>query len=148
MLEPNGTITSMLDGHCMDVDAGPLRAQAHFCVANPAGGSHPPASERWQLDGPPSGTTIRWGPESDRCLQPASVGTATDEAAPAGMQLVFETVGFSSVDRVRVRDLIGHKDLGVHTGQMAVAPLPAHGVALYNLSIVWPQQPSGEKGDL
>ena len=54
---------------------------------------------------------------------------------------MFETVGFSSVDRVSVRDLIGHKELGVHTQQMAVALLPPHGVALYILSVVWPQEP-------
>jgi hypothetical protein len=53
---------------------------------------------------------------------------------------VFETVGFSSVDRVAVRDLIQHRAMGVHTGSMTVKPLPGHGAALYNLSIVWPQQ--------
>ena len=55
-------------------------------------------------------------------------------------ELRFETVGFSSVDHVSVRDLVNHKGLGVRVGSMAVPLLPAHGVALFNVSVVWPQQ--------
>ena len=54
-------------------------------------------------------------------------------------ELIFETVGFSSADRVTVRELIQHKEIGAHAGSMVVPPLPAHGVALYNVSIVWAQ---------
>ena len=48
-----------------------------------------------------------------------------------------EAVGFSSVDRVRVRDLVHHKEMGMHVGSMAVASLPTHGSVLFNVSVVW-----------
>ena len=48
-----------------------------------------------------------------------------------------ETVGFSSVDRVRVRELVNHRDMGVHVGSMVVSPLPTHGSTLFNVSVVW-----------
>ena len=51
--------------------------------------------------------------------------------------LCRQQVGFSGVDRVSVRDLIQHKAVGVHAVSMVVPPLPPHGVALYNVSIVW-----------
>jgi alpha-galactosidase len=62
------------------------------------------------------------------------------------VELVFESVGFSSVDRVEVRDLINHRAMGMHTGSMVVPPLPAHGVALYNVSIVWVEQHQRDGG--
>ena len=60
-------------------------------------------------------------------------------ATPARIPLVFEDVGFSSSDRVAVRDLLARRDLGVHIGELqGVPPLPSHGAAMFNLSITWP----------
>jgi hypothetical protein len=60
----------------------------------------------------------------------------------ARIPLAFEAVGFSMYDRVRVRDLLGQKGLGVRIGELddggsPIPPIPPHGVAMYNLSIVW-----------
>ena len=54
--------------------------------------------------------------------------------------MVFETVGFSPVDRVRVRDLVHRRELGVFVGTLRLAPLPAHGSTLLNLTVVWEEE--------
>ena len=61
----------------------------------------------------------------------------------AEVNLVFEDVGFASCDRVTVRDLLAREERGVHIGGLSNLLrdqggfVPAHGVAMYNLSIVW-----------
>ena len=81
------------------------------------------------------------------------------ESAVPRIPLIFETVGFSSVDRVMVRDLIGHQNLGTHVGELdaqvtaadavksssgapaaprpLLPPIEPHGVTLLKLSIAW-----------
>jgi hypothetical protein len=85
------------------------------------------------------------------------------ESAVPRIPLIFETVGFSSVDRVMVRDLIGHQNLGTHVGELSInssegltaadavksssgapaaprpllPPIEPHGVTLLKLSIAW-----------
>ena len=49
--------------------------------------------------------------------------------------IVFETVGFASSTRVKVRDMIAHKDLGVAVGSWTAASVPPHGVAALRLSL-------------
>ena len=61
-------------------------------------------------------------------------------ASRAGVQLAFEDVGFTDVDRVAVRDLVRQVDLGMHVGRLVLAePIPSHGVVLLNVSVVWPE---------
>jgi hypothetical protein len=49
---------------------------------------------------------------------------------------VFEDVGFASCDRVRVRDLLKHADLGIHSfGISMLEPVPGHGVVMLKLAI-------------
>jgi hypothetical protein len=58
--------------------------------------------------------------------------------APHPIPLIFEHVGFASCDRVLVRNLIRHEDLGVHTGGITLdEPIPSHGSVLLNLTVVW-----------
>ena len=59
-------------------------------------------------------------------------------SAPAPVPLLFQAVGFASCDRVSVRDVINHRELGVHIGGLAMNDsIPSHGVALLNLTAVW-----------
>ena len=73
-------------------------------------------------------------------LSDGSVAVALYNAGEttARIPLVFEDVGFSSCDRVVVRDLLARKDLGVHIGELAETPLlPSHASAMFNLTIAW-----------
>ena len=78
-----------------------------------------------------------------RRLVDGSVAVALYNAGKldARISLVFQDVGFTSCDRVAVRDLLGRADLGVHVGELGGggtwAPVPAHGVAMFNLTISW-----------
>lgn len=59
--------------------------------------------------------------------------------SPSFYTVMLEEVGFANCDRVIVRDLINRKDLGVHVGQVTLMdPIPAHGVAMLNMTVVWP----------
>lgn len=97
-VDANRTITSRMDGACLDVFHGTNSVQSHFCVENPKGGSGPPTSEAWkvapdlaaydqkrrqnrlyrrvQRSSDLQTVTIRWGDTSgyDYCLQPAVPG--------------------------------------------------------------------------
>ena len=75
-VQPNGTITSALDGHCMDVDSGPKRVQSHFCVKDPKHpfSGVPPTSEHWKVSNYSGLSTIRFGAKFGDCLQPAGTG--------------------------------------------------------------------------
>lgn len=72
-VQANGTITSSLDGHCMDVDSGPKRVQSHFCVKDPKHphSGVPPTSEHWKVSNASGLSTIRFGAQFGNCLQPA-----------------------------------------------------------------------------
>ena len=71
-------------------------------------------------------------------------GLGEQDAPLDTAELRFEDVGFTSVDRVHVRDLIGRRDLGVQLNALDVAAqgplgaaIPGHGLIMLNLTVVW-----------
>eukprot|EP00937_MAST-01D_sp_MAST-1D-sp2_P002350 g2350.t1 len=61
----NGSLTSWMDGSCLDVFARKNPVQAHYCVPDPSGGAGPPESEAWRIDPAPVAgvdvnVTVRW----------------------------------------------------------------------------------------
>jgi hypothetical protein len=87
-VQANGTITSSLDGHCMDVDSGPKRVQSHFCVKDPKHpfSGVPPPSERWKVSNATGLSTIRFGAQFGNCLQPAGPD-AFARSKPSGAEV-------------------------------------------------------------
>ena len=69
-----------------------------------------------------------------RCDQAVAAYNSGGSSA-ADITIVFETVGFASSTRVKVRDMIAHKDLGVAVGSWTAASVPPHGVAALRLSL-------------
>ena len=66
-------------------------------------------------------------PQGGAARKPARANAEVD------ITIVFETVGFASSTRVKVRDMIAHKDLGVAVGSWTAARVPPHGVAALRL---------------
>jgi len=55
----------------------------------------------------------------------------------ASIPLIFEDVGFTDCDRVNIRDLINHTDLGTHINSIVMPSIPSHGVAMLKLTVEW-----------
>lgn len=56
----------------------------------------------------------------------------------------FGSVGFAPTTRVKVRDMIRHKDLGVAMGLWTAFDIPSHGVAALRLSLADPVSAIGD----
>ena len=133
-LRSNGTVTSAMDGSCLDVwhDRNPV--QSHACVA-PHGAV--PQSELWHVrDRPSGGVEFRWGAQMDHCLQAAEKLAVTKAAAAPSVyekQLSNGDVALLLLNR-------GVEATNVTVDLAAVKGLGGGGAALQD---VWSGQPSG-----
>ena len=162
MLETNGTITSLLDGHCMHRSStGSLAVESRLCVDGENNTATTPLSERWSVRGAGHNTTIRWGsPHFASCLVPvvipASGGKEVWEKQLAGGDVALLLlnrndinhltidVNFSlvpglnssstrvSVIRAAVQDVFTGEMQGVAVGGIA-REVPPHGVVVLRL---------------
>eukprot|EP01043_Picozoa_sp_COSAG02_P018837 COSAG02_NODE_891_length_16139_cov_29.045885_6_plen_319_part_00 len=165
-VQANGTITSSLDGHCMDVDAGPKRVQSHFCVNDPKHPSSgvPPTSEHWHVSTVGGLSTIRFGVEFGKCVQPAGPdvfaqpkpsGAEVWEKQLAGGDIAVMLLNRGSVSlnisvdfsiitginrstapiRVHVTDVDTGEDRGIAAAGLSQV-VESHGVAILRLSLL------------
>lgn len=137
----NHTITSAVDGSCLDVHGGTIgeAVEIHWCTGN--------TNEQWQVNG---SAIIPYKPKGS-CLTITEGGKGSGEIwmkvlkdgsravlllnlgeSHGKMTVNFTTIGMPSDAKAKVRDLWAQKDMGVFTGAYTTE-VEGHGVVVVKI---------------